>query len=152
MTLSAGTIAWLFACQAIQLALLAGLLILVLRVRRLALGAAEPSNLLKPVVAELAAPLTRLAEQLTAERRELTELTDRANRLVTNLAGAGTGRAADGARAEARDRLQAGEAVDDVVEATGLPSGEVQILANLLQARNEEAETLKSPPSGPIDR
>lgn len=152
MILSANTIAWLFAGQAIQLALLAGLLVVVLSLRRAAAGAGEPASLLRPVVAELAGPLTRLAEQLAAERRELAELTERANRLVTNLAGANASPAADSARAEARERLQAGETVGEVVEATGLPSGEVQILANLLEARIDEAETLKSPPSGPIDR
>ncbi|NUP99470.1 MAG: hypothetical protein HUU35_06415 [Armatimonadetes bacterium] len=91
---------------------------------------------------QLEPPLRKLFGQLEAEQARARELVVEAERLLAALRTeppATSEAVADDepqqARGEARRLLGEGRAVGEVAEQTGLPIGEVQVLANLLSAR-----------------
>ena len=97
----------------------------------------------------LEGPFKRLAAEWEAERKRLAEQTAQAGELVARLTRLqfqssvaapesdmvpeGVDAPSSAARHEARRRLAAGEDVTEVAEATGLPDGEVRVLAAVLK-------------------
>lgn len=97
----------------------------------------------------LEGPFKRLAADWEAEHKRLAQQTEQAADLVARLtrlqfqanltgqehdsAAEAVDQPASNARQEARRRLLAGESVDAVAEATGLPDGEVRVLASVLR-------------------
>jgi len=97
----------------------------------------------------LEVPFKRLAAEWDSEHKRLAQQTQNAADLVARLtrlqfqANVSAGDAepaaeagdqpSSAARQEARRRLLAGEAVENVAEATGLPDGEVRVLASVLK-------------------
>ena len=103
--------------------------------------------------AGLELPLDRLFGELQSEHERVRAIGEQAQELVAALKSAQPEPAAPPAiltpiptgspRELARRQLQAGESVDRVAAATGLPAGEVHVLDSLVRARNAQADTLK---------
>jgi hypothetical protein len=135
----------LLACALLNLLALAGLGWLVYQLYR-DRGAAD-TTALDGLAQQLEAPFTRLYAELRGEHDRLRQLTSQAETLAGTLAeleaigveeelqqGADPGDL-QAARLEARRLLTAGQGVSEVAGRTGLPEGEVKILANLLKAK-----------------
>lgn len=129
-----------FAIAQLALLILLGLAVLARR------RAEDPApDAMAALVAQLEPPLQRLVDELHAEHERLRALADQLARLSANLASRSvtspeptlTG----SARYEARRLLAEGRPVDEVVAATGLPRGEVKVLANLVARQPEAAAT-----------
>lgn len=128
----------LLVLQLVQLGLVIALAAAVRRLRDQAAPAPAP---LAELAAQLEPPLRRLFEQLEAEvarARTAADATsaalDRLTRLEHVAEAASDAAPAGDARAEARRLLKSGRTAADVAAATGLPDGEVQLLANLIGA------------------
>jgi hypothetical protein len=109
---------------------------------------------LESLARHLEGPFSRMYGELQAEHRRLRELVEQAASLAQQLDAVPHGSAEEVAaddepaaepappanpRLEARRLLSAGEAIDIVSAQTGLPQGEVRVLANLLRAGGERA-------------
>lgn len=133
------------------LALVQGLLTiwLLTQVRRLSRAAGPPPR--EAMMADLANQLEPHLKQLFAEvearQKEAAELVGLAEKLVARMKAAPASAPATAApieevaetgleaRAAARQMFAAGKGLDEVAEATGLPAGELKILANLVAAK-----------------
>ncbi|MBI5832266.1 MAG: hypothetical protein HZB16_08165 [Armatimonadetes bacterium] len=129
----------------VQIAMLVWILALLRR------GAREPARTpdFEALSRGLEGPFKRLAAEWAAEHARLAQQTANVSDLVARLtrlqfqssltgpeaepAADGTEQASSAARQDARRRLMAGEGVEDVAEATGLPDGEVRVLASVLK-------------------
>ncbi len=133
--------------SAVQTLLLAWLLVV---------GRRRERESMTTLAAHLEPVLRRMFGQLEAERERLGQLADEAERMVHDLAkligrtGAGDGDPAAAedlrtrnSRLEARRLLADGLDPAAVSEATGLPLGEVQVLANLRTAKSFTPAGLK---------
>ncbi len=139
------------------LALAQGLLTLwlLLQVRRLERGSEPPPEAaLADLATRLEPHLRQLFDALDQRQRQAAALVEEAERLVGRLraapaeqgpapaspveAGGETGLAA---RALARRLLSEGAELAAVAAQTGLPTGELRILANLLAARQKDSPT-----------
>ena len=130
--------------QIAQLVVLGVLVRLVLQLR--ATAARNPLDQMSSLSGQLEPLLKRIFGQVEAERRRLSELVATAERLVAELPRAEPGAATAepdeserllAARREARRLLAEGRPVTEAAAATGVPAGEVQVMANLLAARGE---------------
>lgn len=124
----------------------AALLALALVVRRLLRQPPPPPPPSDALARELGASINRLAAELQAEHERLAQSVAQARELVTALGGVQSApeprpqlSPAALAREQARLSLAAGHSPEQVAESSGLPVGEVKLLANLLKAKGEAA-------------
>jgi hypothetical protein len=138
----------LLVLQAAQLLVIAWLASAVLKLRR---TPARTDNF-ESLARSLEGPFQRLAADWQAEHQRLAalgaeaaELVARLRRLQLQLAVGGEPAPSaetpplpgPAARDQARALLSSGESVAETAAATGLPEGEVRVLANILRVRNE---------------
>ncbi|MCC7495230.1 MAG: hypothetical protein IT204_22975 [Fimbriimonadaceae bacterium] len=147
---------WL-APSILSLALLQTLLLLALwlQVRRASGRARGAGDSLTALASQLEPPLRKLFGQLEGERDRLADQVHEAERLVAALSrltakSGEVGEQAEAdelrrhaARATARRLLSGGQSAEQVATQTGLPLGEVQVLANLQSARETIEDALK---------
>ncbi|MBI2298653.1 MAG: hypothetical protein HYU66_06825 [Armatimonadetes bacterium] len=125
----------LLGLSAVQLVLLGGLWLTVRR--RLSQAAGRQAA--RELVGELSPAIDRLAAELAEEQRRLAALSERLESALAGAEATAPVRSGAAARDEARRLLEAGRDLVEVCHTTGLPDGEVRLLANLARVRGHES-------------